>query len=253
MLMIPPRVRSRGLGQPSSLPHLNQAFRLDTTFDRRPVVPGRIAGHHHRAVAACHHRPGQFAAEPGRTPGDQPCGRILLPHLHSPLRAPGDSSSRSDTLPVGNGSRLGVSPASLRSLPSSQALGFDNEFRPAPTRRGRRSACSRWPFAPNERSKSAAPAPSARSTSTTSAGRAVTACSVSRWPPPLGPTGPSAPARQSNWGQVPLRPSAGCPACRQLRGGERGRRERPERRHSGGAVRARPAHQPKLGGSTGSE
>src|SRR5262245_7054501 len=44
MLMIPPRVRSRGLCQPSSLPHLYQAFRLDTTFDRRPVVPGQTPG-----------------------------------------------------------------------------------------------------------------------------------------------------------------------------------------------------------------
>src|SRR5260370_40004283 len=44
MLMISPRVRSRGLSQRSSLPHLCQAFRLDTIFDRRPVVPGQTPG-----------------------------------------------------------------------------------------------------------------------------------------------------------------------------------------------------------------
>src|SRR5262245_57017990 len=44
MLMIPPRLRSRGLCQPSSLPYLHQAFRLDTASDRRPVVPGQTPG-----------------------------------------------------------------------------------------------------------------------------------------------------------------------------------------------------------------
>src|SRR5262249_2400694 len=44
MLMVPPRLRSRGLCQPSSLPYLHQAFRLDTASDRRPVVPGQTPG-----------------------------------------------------------------------------------------------------------------------------------------------------------------------------------------------------------------
>src|SRR6516165_4654453 len=44
MLMIPPRVLLRGLSQPSSLPRLHQAFRLDTASDRRPVVLGQTPG-----------------------------------------------------------------------------------------------------------------------------------------------------------------------------------------------------------------
>src|SRR5215831_6647994 len=44
MLMIPPRLRSRGLSQPSSLPYLHQAFGLDTASDRRPVVAGQTPG-----------------------------------------------------------------------------------------------------------------------------------------------------------------------------------------------------------------
>src|SRR5262245_40286391 len=44
MLMISPRVRSRDLGQPPSLPHPYQAFRLDTPSVRRPVVPGQTVG-----------------------------------------------------------------------------------------------------------------------------------------------------------------------------------------------------------------
>src|SRR5262245_10117390 len=44
MLMIPPRLWSRGLGEPSSLPYLRQAFRLDTASDRRPVVPRQTPG-----------------------------------------------------------------------------------------------------------------------------------------------------------------------------------------------------------------
>jgi len=44
MLVIPPRLRSRGLCQPSFLPYLHQAFRLDTESDWRPVVPGQTPG-----------------------------------------------------------------------------------------------------------------------------------------------------------------------------------------------------------------
>jgi hypothetical protein len=44
MLMIPPRLRSRGLCLPSFLPYLHQAFRLDTASDRRPVVPRQMPG-----------------------------------------------------------------------------------------------------------------------------------------------------------------------------------------------------------------
>src|SRR5262249_8452123 len=43
-LMIPPRLRSRGLCQPSSLPYLYQAFRLDTASDRHPVVTRQTPG-----------------------------------------------------------------------------------------------------------------------------------------------------------------------------------------------------------------
>src|SRR5262249_12845831 len=44
MLMIPPRLRSRGLCLASFLPYLHQAFRLDTASDRRPVVPRQTPG-----------------------------------------------------------------------------------------------------------------------------------------------------------------------------------------------------------------
>jgi hypothetical protein len=44
MLMIPPRLRSRGLCLGSFLPYLHQAFRLDTASDRRPVVPRQTPG-----------------------------------------------------------------------------------------------------------------------------------------------------------------------------------------------------------------
>jgi hypothetical protein len=52
LLMIPLRLRSRGLCQPSSLPHLHQAFRLDTASDRRPVVP-RQTKVGHTEVSSC--------------------------------------------------------------------------------------------------------------------------------------------------------------------------------------------------------
>ena len=44
MLMISPRLRSRGLCLPSFFPYLYQAFRLDTASERRPVVPGQTPG-----------------------------------------------------------------------------------------------------------------------------------------------------------------------------------------------------------------
>jgi hypothetical protein len=44
ILMIPPRLRSRGLCQPPSFPYLHQALPLDTATDRCPVLPGQRPG-----------------------------------------------------------------------------------------------------------------------------------------------------------------------------------------------------------------